>query len=321
MGHWTARAAALAMVLFAAGAQAASVDRYSSLWILGDSLSDPGNLYERTQGAVPPSPPYYQGRFSNGPVWAEAVAGRFAAQGLATGNVAFGFARALPNEDGIPDLPEQTVFTAAVSAGHLGTRPLATVWMGANDLLGAIGQPGQKVVARQAARAVADNVLALAGFGIRDALVLNLPDLGRTPAYTLFSPQDPSLAAKATRATRVFNKALAKRVAGLNDEGLNVRGIDIYSRFNEVLDDPEAVGLKDVVTPCVFPAAAGGSVCSPEEANWRAFFDSVHPNAVLHGEIANLVNGEVAPVPLPATAVLLIAALFAMGATGTRRRG
>lgn len=39
----------------------------------GDSLSDNGNLYRLDLHILPKSPPYFAGRFSNGPTWAEIV--------------------------------------------------------------------------------------------------------------------------------------------------------------------------------------------------------------------------------------------------------
>ncbi|KAJ2715468.1 hypothetical protein H4R19_001193 [Coemansia spiralis] len=44
-----------------------------TLYIFGDSLSDVGTLRQLTLGLVPP-PPYWQGRFSSGPVWNEYLA-------------------------------------------------------------------------------------------------------------------------------------------------------------------------------------------------------------------------------------------------------
>ena len=64
-----AAASALAIGLAAAGA--ASAQDYGRIITFGDSLSDNGNLYAATGGAQPLSPPYFQGRFSNGPVWVE----------------------------------------------------------------------------------------------------------------------------------------------------------------------------------------------------------------------------------------------------------
>src|SRR5262245_37490212 len=46
--------------------------------VFGDSLSDTGNVFTVTEPvlaeAIPVSPPYFQGRFSNGPVWVERLA-------------------------------------------------------------------------------------------------------------------------------------------------------------------------------------------------------------------------------------------------------
>src|SRR6202041_1516226 len=49
----------------------ANASSYSALVVYGDSLSDNGNLYAAI--GYPPSP-YFQGRFSNGPVAAEQLA-------------------------------------------------------------------------------------------------------------------------------------------------------------------------------------------------------------------------------------------------------
>lgn len=61
-------AAALATLPAAAGP-------YSSLTVFGDSLSDTGNIFIATGGAQPPSnQPYFNGRFSDGPVWVDTLA-------------------------------------------------------------------------------------------------------------------------------------------------------------------------------------------------------------------------------------------------------
>jgi phospholipase/lecithinase/hemolysin len=66
--------ALVALFSSAGAADAASVNRYTSFWAFGDSLSDPGNL-----NAVQPldRPDAVDGRLTNGPVWAENVAGDF----------------------------------------------------------------------------------------------------------------------------------------------------------------------------------------------------------------------------------------------------
>src|SRR6266705_841732 len=67
---------------------------YSNVFVFGDSLSDAGNVFVATGGAVPVSPPYFQGRFSNGPTYAADLATRLGVQAtpslLGGTNFAFG---------------------------------------------------------------------------------------------------------------------------------------------------------------------------------------------------------------------------------------
>ncbi len=67
---------------------AASAASFSKLYVFGDSLSDAGNVFNATTAlnelppipgvvfppVLPPDPPYFQGRNSNGPVWVEYLA-------------------------------------------------------------------------------------------------------------------------------------------------------------------------------------------------------------------------------------------------------
>lgn len=134
--------AGVCLTAFATTAAATSLtDRFSSFWGLGDSLSDPGNLFEATQappgGPIPASPPYFDGRFSNEPVWAESLTGEFEDAGQAAGNFALGGAQAAVNADAVPDLPAQSALFAGVSAAAFGANPLVALWFGGNDLLAA----------------------------------------------------------------------------------------------------------------------------------------------------------------------------------------
>ncbi len=52
----------------------ATTPTYDNLYVFGDSYCDVGNIFAATSGAEPAAP-YYQGRFSNGPIWLDHVAG------------------------------------------------------------------------------------------------------------------------------------------------------------------------------------------------------------------------------------------------------
>jgi outer membrane lipase/esterase len=308
-------AAAAALVLFAATAAEAVPVHYTSAWFFGDSLSDPGNLFKLTDGARPQSPPYFEGRFSNGPVWAEAVGAKFADKGLGTRNFAYGGATALESDDGVPDLPDQ-IDDFASGGFALGDRPLAAVWIGANDVFGAIAADPTPInvatTAANAAGAVGAGIGSLIAAGVDDFLVFNMPPLELTPQFALLNPQAAPLA---FLATETFNATLALQLAALG-QSAEISLFDTHAVFLDLFADPAKYGVSDVTNPCILP---GVSVCTPDVADERAFYDPVHPNRVLHGDIAEIVLEDVAPVPLPAPALLLLAGLAGLAAFGRRR--
>ena len=315
MARFIASAASIAVAFLCTGVAQADTVRYSSAWFFGDSLSDPGNLYRATDETQPPSPPYYDGRFSNGPVWAEAVAQKFSEKGLPEHNFAFGGATALENDDGIPDLPDQ--ITAFAAGGNtLGDRPLAALWFGANDIFNAIkAEPTAQNVATAAAGAafaIGAGIESLVRDGVDDFLVFNMVPLELTPQFALLNPLAAPLA---QLGAATFNAALASQIDGIGN-GVHINLFDTHAAFIELFDDPERFGVSDVTNPCILPDV---SVCTPEEAEERAFYDPVHPNDRIHAAIAGRVLAEVAPVPLPAPLLLLFAGFTGLAAVGRRR--
>lgn len=300
-------------MLMAGAAGAVSFNPFTSFWVLGDSLSDDGNLFLATEGAMPASPPYWNGRFSNGPVWAEHIADDFASEGKPTDNVAYGGARAVPDIDGVPDLPTQVGIVAARSSGLLGNRPLAAVWIGANDIFFEGIPSGQAALSGQAAAlAVGQGAQALQSLGFRDLLLFDLPDLATVPRFAL-SP-DPAERAQAAAGSSAFNQALEAQAVLLEAGGMNVMRVGMAELFSELLADPERFGVRNATIPCLSLPA-----CPDALANELAFFDGVHVNAVIHGEIANIVRGEISAIPVPLPAVLIVTGMLALVAS--RRRG
>ena len=333
--------AALAFAFAIAGstAHAVSVGNFTSFTVFGDSLSDPGNLYDYTSNTFPffpiPPYPYSDGRVSNGPVWAEHVSGTFDAKGLGTENYAYAYARALPTgpldllrlgvdafKIDVPDLGEQIGRFALDPDNLLGDRPLASLLFGANDIFfNGIPNLDPENVGIEASNAVADGALALSGLGFNDFLIFNLPDIGSTPAFSLLRPDEKPLA---TEATLAFNENLAKRVGELRGGGLNVIDVDLYELFIDLIANPTDYGVNDVTHPCFYGFESFIDVCDGDLQQERAFFDPVHPNYVIHQQIAAQVEMLIAPlpipapVPLPAPALLLAAALG--GLVAARRR-
>ena len=315
------RLALAATAALAAPAGAAPLsDVYSSLFVLGDSLSDDGNLYAATGGVTPASPPYDEGRFADGPVFTD-----YLAQGFATSeNFAYGGAQAVPDDDAVPDLPTQLALLSSVPEAAFGEDGLATLLLGANDLFAAIGTGAEEATAQAAADAVVEGARAILSLGLSKVAVLTLPRLDTTPLYTLFQPE---LADEARAAEQAFNTALDAGLSGLEAEGLDVERVDTQAFFDEIRGDPGAFGIAETVLPCLFAsdeaAAAFGQprLCDlAAEAPTRAFFDSVHPSGTVHAAFAAYVEDALtpAPIPVPAAGLLLVAGLGALGAA--RRR-
>ena len=301
---------------------------FTSAWVVGDSLSDDGNLFAATSAnpfaePTPASPPYFEGRFSNGPVWAEALTGAFEDRGKTAENAAFGGARTEGGD--VPDLGEQ-LDLVALGAPRFGDRPVATLWLGANDLFDAIPVSAEaaEATALAAAARIGAGIDRLETLGFRDVILFNLPDLGGTPLYSSAGSPLAPLGGRATIATGVFNAALDAVIDA--EDGVSVSLVDIASLFEELRDDPALFGVTDRFdVSCLDPFTA--VPCTPAKADDLAFFDPVHPSAEIHAAIAREALATLAaaapqPVPLPAGLPLALAAFAALGAlrVASRRR-
>jgi outer membrane lipase/esterase len=317
---------ALAGFVAAAPAGAVPLNRFTSFYVLGDSLSDVGNVYDSTLEQVPESPPYWRGRFSNGPVWADRVARRFERKDIETGNLAWG--GALADGPGVPDIGLQAT-QYRLEADDRGDRPLVALWAGGNDILNASRERTRKE-GRQAARAVGDAARSLRRAGVRDLLIFDLPDLGQIPEFR----RDDAGGDAASAGSRVFNRQLGKQIADVEDRGVRVYEASAFALLQDIIADPESYGLRNVRRPCL----VGDDVCGRRQGLRRAFFDDMHPNRRVHKALADVARDaiagrspavqrlalaptaapvDVAPVPVPAPGLMLVAAV---GIAGVWRR-
>lgn len=299
-------AAALAVGLSAPAAEALGLgDRYSSISFIGDSLTDVGNAFALSGGAFG-GPPYFAGRFSDGPLWSDRIAADFGPGRVA--NAAVGGATVLANTS-FPgnDLTFQRGLYDSIVASPLftlGPRPLMAIWIGAND----VGEPNDMVAA--AARVVAEVASLSGAHGIMDFLVLDLPDLGKWPGALAGGP---AVSAAATLLSGLYNSALFPGLDALEaaTPGLKITRLETSTLFDEVLGDPAAFGMPNGIAPCYLEALF---LCPDPET--RVFFDPIHPSSTMHALVAGAAREAL--VPLPATLPLLAAG--ALGLVLVRRR-
>ena len=292
------RSAALAALTVAAAsalASAASAQSYNRLVVFGDSLSDNGNLYAATGNTQPTSPPYFQGRFSNGPVFTELLgfnAGRSAVGAPVTGSINYAYGGARTDSSAFPPGMRNQLLAYTGGGGTFGANDLVSILGGANNIFQAVGPASVspnptgaiQPVALAAAADVNFIVNSVAAAGAGTILVGNLPNLALTPQFNQ-GPGAPA-APLADYAGTQFNGAL---LAGLFTTaaarpGTNIILLDLYKIGPALVANPGAFGLTNVRDTCF----NGITVCATP--NTYLYWDSVHPTAKGHQLLAALAN-------------------------------
>ena len=317
---WCAGAAGCLMMLSVTAA--ATAGEFNRFIVYGDSLSDVGNVHIATGGGIPTSPPYFNGRFSNGPVWVEHLAeieGISVPQPALAGGTNFAFGGAstgdraaeMPATPGVSGVGSPNLDTQIGMYLSSGLTPQADdlfiVWAGANDFL----IEGEDNAAEAVGR-LTGALGGLAASGAQHILVLNLPDLTRIPN----ADQPPS-------GFVLTPNDLGTRTAGYNallDDALDdmatlfpavtLHRYDAAGLLDRIVADPAAFGLTNVTDP----AFDGMTIVpNPDEYLW---WDMVHVSGAVHRIIAEEVSTL---IPEPGTAMIVAGALLLVGSRRPRQ--
>lgn len=253
-----------------------SLDSIDQVYTFGDSLSDTGNAFQATGNQIPPSPPYFQGRFSNGPIWVEYLTQSLGLPTTSQFNLAFGGATTGNNNTINPALPGlQTEIGGYIASNPpVNDNALYIVWAGANDYLGG-GITDPTIPLNNLATAVT----SLANFGAKNILVVNLPDLGRLPGTN-----NTPFATPLNTISQAHNFGLATTLNQLQTNlgsNVNLISFDVNALFNQAINNPQDFSFTNVTESCL----VGIIVCSnPDE---YLFWDAIHPTTVGHQFIAS----------------------------------
>ncbi|MDP3801085.1 autotransporter domain-containing protein [Brevundimonas sp.] len=295
MSRFLRSAALAALTVAAAGAMAsaASAQAYNRLIVFGDSLSDNGNLYAIS--GQPTSPPYFQGRFSNGRVFTELLgfnAGRYTAGAPVTGSVNYAFGGARTDSSAVPPGMRNQLLAYTGAGGTFGANDLVSILGGANNIFQAVGPASVspnptgfiQPVALAAAADINFIVNSVAGAGAGTILVSNLPNLALTPQFNQ-GPGAPA-APLADYAGTQFNGALLNGLmaTAAARPGTNIILLDLYKIGPALVADPGRFGLTNVRDACF----NGVTVCASPDS--YLYWDSVHPTAAGHRLLAALAD-------------------------------
>lgn len=276
------------------------------MYVFGDSLSDAGNVYELTGEVAQkpfqpiPAAPYATGghHFSNGQTWAEQFAtqigrgkgGKPSLRGNGgNGNYAFGGARARPAGTS----PSSDVQIAIYLQEHGVARPdaLYVIQFGGNDIRDALqlGPVDGPPLVLEAVGSIGIAIQTLYQAGAREFLVVNAPNLGKTPLAAMLGAE-----AQIEAVSQFFNATLeagfapygipglAQLEAGL--PGIVIHRLDLFGLINELVAYPEDFGFAEVLTPCLIFGTQQDARC--DNADDYLFWDAIHPTSAAHAIVA-----------------------------------
>lgn len=254
------------MVLLTTSSQ--TLQPINRLYVFGDSLSDVGNVYKATGGAYPPNPPYYRGRYSNGPVWVEHLASRLALRNQQIINTAYG--GATTGSGSINGIPGVLAQVGEFTKNHpkASRKTLHVLWAGANDYLNGATNPTMPIANLSKA------IETLAQTGAQTILVGNLPDLGNLPAT-----RNSAYAKALTGIAIAHNNELAKALTRLRQNlGSDVQIIefDTYGLYQTAIAKPGQFGFTNVTSACT------NNQATCDNADQFLFWDGIHPTAATH---------------------------------------
>jgi len=257
------------------GSSNALAGPFGEIVIFGDSLSDNGNYVLFDDQPVPDPELYWEGRFSNGPVWVEYLTDPAHFDTNLTDR-AFGGAQS----DGLtpPGLIEQVRAHILAAGPPLSPTNLYVIWIGGNDFLNGDGD------FQGAVNNINDAMADLVDNGAMHMLILNLPDLGNIPD-TLGSTEAPD----ATAFSVNFNTSLATMIDSFSTAhpGVGIYTFDVDDMFVEVRNDPGAFGFTNVTEPAPKLPPPNNF-----DDSGYLFWDDVHPTTHMHALIADRVYAE-----------------------------
>lgn len=293
----------LVTLLFSTLASAAPLNK---IVVFGDSLSDNGNLYEYMKHELPLSPPYYKGRFTNGPVWIELLVNRYYPENGQEHLLDYAFGGAGVVEESDDDDPDDVLFTLNREIdGYLLSHQdkaddssLYVVWMGANNYLAVPDDVDGTV--NLVTSGIKHDLQRLVQKGAKHIMVINVPDLGKTPAAKDFDAVDLLTALSAKH-----NAVLKDMISELEQDSPSVQWLyfDVNGVMNDLLDYPERFGLTNIVDTCyeemvnepsdqfVLKMASHVKLRTNVDAcSGYLFFDPVHPSEPAHVLMAERIK-------------------------------
>lgn len=244
---------------------------FTALYAFGDSLTDTGRNPSGTN--------YYQGRYSNGPLWIEYLSPMLGIPYKASNNLAVSGSETSDLASEIAAMPASTNLRSSLFA----------VWSGANDFLDhpEYGENDAlwNAVISNAVLNITNAVSTLYTSGAREVLVGNLPNLGQLPVLSQVGTLTNYIDGK----VQLFNGALGTAVTNLMEgyPGLRIYLMDANQEFTNVYNSPATCGFTVVSIDALQDPNLTDKSFNGPGADYL-FWDTIHPTTKMHARIGAL---------------------------------
>jgi phospholipase/lecithinase/hemolysin len=338
LNHQFAKCSSLLALTFVCGAGLSAFAQqapptFSQVVVFGDSLSDTGNVRDRTNsrsGGLVDYPGhifnYSDGRFTNdnetepssatyAGVWHEQLARTFLGLPPASyslgGGTNYAFGGATTNAGTHDETAVSTPFgDVTITVDDMGRQmddyftthvvdpnALYLVWGGGNDLR---NDDSATNVTATAARATAF-VSRLANAGAQYIMVPNVPPLGDIPKYSGDPVRIDSLNAASANYRQELNADLTSLLSSLASQGITptVYPVDIWTDIIRIFSNGPRYGFTNISG-----SAQGNFDVNPDQFT---FWDDVHPTTAGHYQLAKDAYDSLTIPPAPLSKALNIA--------------
>lgn len=296
-------------------ASAKEVERISRLVVFGDSYSDNGNTYRLTRNLLPSSPPYYEGRFTNGLMWNEYFVRpkNSETQGskVVLSNYAYGSGMVLrsnivtlDDDDDeidtyhIPSLSQEVLLYTTEPAHDL-DHTVFVIYMGAVDLALMPEGVDETLFMRRILKIVQGQIDRLVRKGAQHVVVFNIHDFTLSPIWIsraeTYAQTHPGVSANVYLANRrhliqEYNEALREALKSVPQ----AHYFDINALFAEVISADGSKGyqyqlndkeyyITNFKLACL--NSKTGVICKNPENYF--FFDEIHSTTAFEKIIAD----------------------------------
>lgn len=275
--------------------QAKSLKSIDRLIVFGDSLSDQGNLFKRFLSSFPMSPPYFEGRFSNGPVWVDFFKKKFDIPSEAIFNYSFGGARTVQALLPIPGLELQVDKYIETNGNQADPNGLYIIWIGSNDIV-FDKQSGKTPDISAMKDVISAQIDKLIQVGAKNFLVMTLPNLGFSPEAFEIDKKSQNLdySQKLQKYSIDFNtqvKDSLKTVAAQNTD-VTILSFETYSFLENMIQNAKDHGILYTKERCNPNWYATPLKKTCENSHEYIFWDAVHPTTRSHELLADGVLNE-----------------------------